>query len=573
MIVRVVTALVFVHTFTQFNSSVAYARTGLTLANEDRNQNKQENCSFCPVYQHGEWYKLAMKCTGKNVQLRFGYCITVKNEGENRLFATKCPYFQIKGHNVSEPGHIKLPDNISELNDYMCGPMNRKGFLCEDCIHGFAVSFTSMGHKCSNCTDTWYGVPLYLLIELAPITVFYLIILIFQVHITSAPMTCFIFCCQSAQFLLVIDQFPPLERIIPQLESNILFKINLFFYSIWNLDFLRYVVPPFCISRNFKLIHTIFLGYVSVFYPLCLIALTWISIKLHDENFRPIVWLWRPFHSCFVKIRRGYSSRNDIIDVFSAFFLLSYSKLMFQIAFVLSCIEIRNPDNDYYLVMEYDPTINCSGSKYYQVAVPAIFSLCIFNILPALLLVFYPIKVFRKCLSKCKLDSLSLAAFTEKFYCCYRDGLDGGRDMRSFVGFYFLLRYLPFLFYALRMQYCPVFTLWSYLVLIYLSSTILIALVRPYKATYMNVLDSLLLALAALTCAILSPLSGKYHQLLTVLCILMFAFGLILFSRVLIKLYRRLSSTVKAKIPDKNYSQSESDLDDQPLLPGFNSYN
>jgi hypothetical protein len=118
------------------------------------------------------------------------------------LFVTKCPYFQLKGHNVSDPGNFKLPDNVSELNDYMCGPMNRKGFLCEDCVDGFAVSFTSMGHKCSNCTDAWYGIPLYLLIELAPITVFYLIILIFQVHITSAPMTGLIFYCTIVQYVL-----------------------------------------------------------------------------------------------------------------------------------------------------------------------------------------------------------------------------------------------------------------------------------------------------------------------------------------------------------------------------------
>ena len=202
---------------------------------------------------------------------------------------------------------------------------------------------------------------------------------------------------------------------------------------------------PFCVDKDFKLIHTILLGYVSVLYPLCLIALTWLCIKLHDENFKPIVWLWRPFHYCLVKIRRGYGSNNDIIDVFSAFFLLSYSKLMFQCSFFLACTEIRSVcDDSYYkIAMEYNPTVRCISPRYYQMAVPALLRLFIFNILPALLLVFYPIKVFRKCLSKCKLDSLSLTAFTERFYGCYRDGLDGGRDMRSFAGFHFLLRFLP----------------------------------------------------------------------------------------------------------------------------------
>ena len=109
-------------------------------------------------------------------------------ERKKGFFATKCPYFQLEGHELSdtEPGYIKLPDNISELNDYMCGPMNRKGFLREECIDGFSISMTSIRSKCSNCTDAWYGVSLYLVIELVPITAFYLLILVFQIHITSA---------------------------------------------------------------------------------------------------------------------------------------------------------------------------------------------------------------------------------------------------------------------------------------------------------------------------------------------------------------------------------------------------
>ena len=546
------------------SSSVIYA----TSTGQESVDRCDDDCSFCPSY-NGEWYQL--KCTRNNIELSIGYCMTV--DESKSLIVTKCPYFQLDGHNMSDSKYIKLPDNISELNDYMCGPMNRKGFLCEDCVDGFAVSFTSMGYKCSNCTDTWYGIPLYLLIDLAPITVFYLIILIFQIHITSAPITCLIFYCSNVQYLLVSDRSPPMEEIAPQLENYnvILFKINVFFYGLWNLDFLHYVAPPFCVSRSFKLIHTIFLGYVSVLYPLCLIALTWICIKLHDENFQPIVWLWRPFHSCFVKVRRGYSSRNDIIDVFSAFFLLSYSKLMFQTAFFFSCIEIRNiSDDSYYLVMQYDPTVHCSSSRYYQMAVPALLSLCIFNILPVLLIVFYPIKVFRKCLSKCRLDSLSLTAFTEKFYCCYRDGLDGGRDMRSFAGFYFLLRYLPFFFHGFQLQN-TFLTLWPYCVLVFLSSAILIALVKPYKSTYMNVLDSLLLGFIAYACAGLSQNSAHFEHTVThvfiVLCTPLFGVGLILLFVVLIKLHRRLSRVVRAKfLGYRNYSFSEPDDQLQPLL-------
>ena len=64
--------------------------------------------------------------------------------------------------------------------------------------------------------------------------------------------------------------------------------------------------------------------------------------------------------------------------------------------------------------------------------------------------------------------------------------------MRSFAGVYFFLRFLPFLYYPCELYKIP-FSFGSYLVLIFLSATLLIAIARPYKATYMNVFDILIL--------------------------------------------------------------------------------
>ena len=145
-----------------------------------------------------DYYKIGIiKCTDQGVLLNFGYCAT---ETEGVIYLAKCHYFQLEGHNVTEPGYIRLPDNISELNDYMCGPMNRKGLLCKDCIDEFGPSVTSLGYKCSNCTDAWYGIPLYLAVELIPITLFYLIILIFKINLISPPMVLFILFNQSIMY-------------------------------------------------------------------------------------------------------------------------------------------------------------------------------------------------------------------------------------------------------------------------------------------------------------------------------------------------------------------------------------
>jgi hypothetical protein len=179
--------------------------------------------ALCPEnYLH---WDVDVKCTDSDgVYLSIGHCLTyhTNKHGRHFLHEYKCPYFQLEGHQVTdcEPGYIKLPHNTSELNDYMCGPMNRKGFLCEECIDSFSVSMTSIGNKCSNCTNVWHGIPLYLIVELVPITAFYLLILVFQIHITSPPMVNFTFYSQTVIFVLAVDRPPPLEKVFPQHESN-----------------------------------------------------------------------------------------------------------------------------------------------------------------------------------------------------------------------------------------------------------------------------------------------------------------------------------------------------------------
>ena len=135
-------------------------------------------------------------------------------------------------------------------------------------------------------------------IELVPITAFYLLILVFQIHITSAPMTSFTLYSQIVMFALVIDPPPPLERVVPQYEKSFLLKLNLFLYGPWNLDLFRSVLPPLCVVGGLNFKYAAVLGYVSVLllYPLFLIFLTWVCIDLHGRDFKPIVCLLTPIH-------------------------------------------------------------------------------------------------------------------------------------------------------------------------------------------------------------------------------------------------------------------------------------
>ena len=99
--------------------------------------------------------------------------------------------------------------------------------------------------------------------------------------------------------------------------------------------------------------------------------------------------------------------------------------------------------------------------------------------------------------------------FVERFYSCYKDGLDDSKDMRSFAGFYFLLQYFLCLAIVISSYLEILSSSLSVGSLILIGAAMLIALTRPYRKMYMTVLDTLLLCLLA---AVFHLLSTNYNS-------------------------------------------------------------
>lgn len=145
----------------------------------------------CKCFHHPD-VKVDVICTESEALLNFGSCMTYDNTTRITSLG-QCVSFLVEDRNVSMlRNYIQLPKNLSELNEYMCAPMNRKGRVCSECIDGFGPSVFTYGFQCANYTGAWHGIPVYLLLEFAPITIFYFIILAFQISVTKAPMTGFI---------------------------------------------------------------------------------------------------------------------------------------------------------------------------------------------------------------------------------------------------------------------------------------------------------------------------------------------------------------------------------------------
>ena len=94
-----------------------------------------------------------------------------------------CPY--IAHYNttaIDDVFYIQLPENASLLNEFMCGPLNREGTLCGKCKDGYGIALYSYTLECSKCWGHGYGWVLYYFLELFPITVMYILVVIFHIR-------------------------------------------------------------------------------------------------------------------------------------------------------------------------------------------------------------------------------------------------------------------------------------------------------------------------------------------------------------------------------------------------------
>ena len=324
-------------------------------------------------------------------------------------------------------------------------------------------------------------------------------------------------------------------------------QILLVLCGIWSLDFFRSVIPPFCVSSNIKTVHALALEYLVAFYPIFLILFTYVCIKLHDNNFGPVVWLWKPFHRHVVFFRRKWDPKASIINAFTTFLLLSFSKILFVSFTLLFTVHlINNFDLPRKCVSYYDPTVECHTLEYSIFAAVAICVLVIFVLFPTVLLILYPTKLFRRCVSCCGFRRWhALHKFVESFQGQYKDGTNGTRDFRMISASFLIIRIL-IIFTFLNRNYHT----WSlsYQIALFASVTCIYAIIRPYKFNYMTMVDILILFLAEmLSLATTNPKTKHFTKLILVSTLVLLVPHMVLLFYICYELAKKASTTEKVQ--------------------------
>ena len=232
-------------------------------------------------------------------------------------------------------------------------------------------------------------------------------------------------------------------------------SISLTVYSILNLNFLILDPVPFCIPLIDTAAEAILLEYITAACPLMFIAVTYTWIKWYNNGYRLVVYTTRPVHQLLARFWQKFKINPSLIDTYAGLMLLSYMRfLATSVKLLKFTFVIKGNIDDYYGVQNYtvafyyDANLRYFGWPHALYGVLAILCLLVFVVTPTIVLLFYHLKSFQRCLTRCKLDRPGLHALVDAYQGCFKNSETDGSERRYFAGIYLAVSLLPCCFHC-----------------------------------------------------------------------------------------------------------------------------
>ena len=207
------------------------------------------------------------------------------------------------------------------------------------------------------------------------------------------------------------------------------------------------------------------------------------------------MFLSPPIRKCF---NPSWNPKKTILNTFTTFCLLSYSKFLFISINFLSAVQVYNNHGlkSYYMILQSG---TFTPNTYHGYIILALSILVVFIFLPPLFLLLYSTKAFRKCLQSLKIRWDITNHIMDIFQGWYKDGTEGTRDYRFISGCYFLLRITLGceLVMMLLTDYDDNTWPWAAPIpgIAHVMLGVFFFTVKPYKKVYMNHMDGLIFTL------------------------------------------------------------------------------
>lgn len=421
-----------------------------------------------------------------------GYWIGYKAnvpEGEDTLISGYCPHGFCSTEKLLLPGSA----NREDLNQFMCSN-SRTGILCGQCKENFSVHYHSSDFKCKSAKYCSWGWLFYILSVIVPVTIFFLVVIFFNIPFTSGMVNGFIFYCQVVENLQITA-----SGLIP--FSDAALAVNEFHslvYLSFSLDMFVLDELSFCLWKGASAVTTVAFNYVTLVYAFFLILLITLfmkkcSVRCHFARFSKYVPLTSQQSSDF---------HGSIIHGLSAFLILCYAQCAHSSVLLLTSSKIfQKGATEVKRVVYYNGEIEWMSLQHMPYAIPAIILSTVIVVLPPILLLIYPyhykvLSILRIAESRCTQILFNpiekLKPFFDSFQSCFKD------EYRFFAGLYFVYRF--FIMFNIVINYLQdcFFILEIQLV----AMLVLHSTCQPYKERLHNVIDTLLIGNLAIINAI-----------------------------------------------------------------------
>ena len=448
---------------------------------------KNGTCTF------GEGLDGIVKIESNEVMILDCYSMTTDTTG-NKTVVGQC-FFNCANLTNSKLDLIyhRVAKYVIDLNE-TCSYLHRTGTLCGECMRDYVPTAYSYSMECIKCSHTHHNWLKYVAVAFLPLTVFMIFVLVFRVSVSSPKLLALVFAFQNFSAPVNMRILVASEQYFTAV-GKFAFQTMSVLYGVWNLDFFRTILNRVCL--NVSTLQVLALDYLVAVYPMLVMAIAYVLVELHGYGFRPVLYVWRPFHYFFARFRRQWDIQHSIMDAFVTFFILSTTKFLSVSFDLLIPTMLYTPDGTPIgLYLYYDANVRYFHGHHLPYALLALTVLTVFIVLPLTLLTFYPCRLFQKCLMKCKLHNTTLISFVHMFQQYYRDGRNGTMDCRLFAGFYFVVRICTFLIYALTLNDISYLCLACFAILL----AIFLLVVQPYKKEYefFNTGDVLIILLQAI---------------------------------------------------------------------------
>lgn len=407
-----------------------------------------------------------------------GYWLGYKGDkSEENLRSGYCPH----GYcflNSSHRRFHKIPSNSSkdELDKMVCGQF-RTGTLCGQCRDNYVVHYHSENLQCESNYSCKYGWLLYIIAELFPLTVLFVVTTVLNISFTSGAINGFILFAQVFDSIPITgDSFIIFPNVVYQM-----YKVTKMAYNMFNFDFFSHDRLSFCLWEGATSLDMLIFKLLTVVYAIFLVITTVLLMKYCNL-----------FQKC--PCLRYSTIKSSVIHGLSSVLVMVYSqsiKVCFQVLnFTHIFSKGKIPEQD---VVYVQGNLQPFTGEHVKYAVIALISLLVI-IFPQLLLLVYP--ACFKLLSILRCSDTNKAAkflfhtpysklkpFLDSFQSCFKD------DCRIFAGIYFVYRIL-IIAVTLAPRLTAVFALQDVFLLIFL---VLHAIAQPYRERWHNVLDGLLM--------------------------------------------------------------------------------